>query len=148
MSKNGKENKARKTIKVLTQTEIAIYELFTGDTIDLTKESDHKHKHYYWIINSEGSGRWRKYDHIIRFILIKVRKLVESTKIPPHKTNNWIDKTRPVSLTLTERQILNVYRYAYKHKLTLSKSIGEMVDKGYKTIQKRQLDEWLKKHKI
>ncbi|MBQ0045648.1 MAG: hypothetical protein KBS35_02040 [Mycoplasma sp.] len=140
--KRYKEIKTKKPIQVLTPTEIAIYELLSGEDIMLDVIPDHKHHHCYYVINREGSGRWRKYEHIIKFVVMRVEKVIKLLGQRPNKLPKAIEKTKPITLSLNERALLQIYEVAYERQTSLSAAASYLINNGHNLSVRKQLMYW------
>lgn len=140
--KRYKEIKTKKPIQVLTPTEIAIYELLSGEDIKLDVIPDHKHHHCYYVINRDGFGRWRKYEHIIKFVVMRAEKMIKMLGQRPNKLPKAVEKTKPITLSLNERALLQIYEVAYERQTSLSAAASYLISRGHSSTVRKQLIYW------
>lgn len=86
--KNVRKNIMKEVMK-LSENEIRTYEKLSGSKFDLSKQPDSKHSNCYYVIEANGTERWRSYKDIINYINFKIEKNI------PNKVENKIVKKVP-----------------------------------------------------
>lgn len=137
----------------LNNKEIELYQKLSGIIIDTGKSATDKQGRY-WTVTKNKYGKWRSYDEIMQYIMVKTNKLSNNNHNKLHNksnnnSNNNINNQFHVNrhnvvefiqggkvrrlclnLTLTPTEFQKLQGIAKKHNLTWS-SVGTQIVKSY-----------------